>query len=293
VSAIGDAIGFDFIVPLLVGVPLSLWLSSAIDLFVVKPDRYEPIRVGWALGAGFLSLSTVVIVPMFLNAYFIQAERVPSTSMLPTLVVGDHIVIDQHSKNFHRGAVLVFPFPEAPERDFVKRVLGIAGDVIEVDQEGAATINGWKVPRCSVGTATWSDTEGSHTGAVYVEFLEASAYLTLHETRALPAPFGPYRVAEGEVFVLGDNRNNSYDSRFWFGSGGGVSVAAVHGQALFRWITVKEQKVTSDRVGTPLSNPILPPEMKNIRDGFKKCLAQRPSRANSTPPRAPQKGSAR
>lgn len=284
-SRIGEAIGFDFVVPMLVGLPCALWLASVIDLFVVKRDRYEPIRVKWALVAGFVSISTAVVMPTFLNAYFIQAERVPSTSMLPALVIGDHIVIDKRATDFHRGNVVVFPFPEAPEHDFVKRVIAVPGDSIEVDETGAVTINRWAVPRCKVGSTSWNDKEGNHSGEVYVEYLDTSAYLTLHETKALPPRFGPFKVANDELFVLGDNRANSYDSRFWYGAGSGVNVTQVHGKALFRWITVLEDgRTKSDRIGTPLSEPMLPTEMNGLREKLKKCLAARPPRETCVPP---------
>ncbi len=283
-SRIGETIGYDFVVPMLVGLPCALWLASVIDLFIVKRDNYLPIHVGWALLAGAVSLATAVVMPTFLNAYFIQAERVPSTSMLPALVVGDHIVIDKRSKDFRRGNVVVFPFPESPEHDFVKRVVGVSGDTIRVDEMGAISINDWPVPRCRVGMATWHDTDGEHSGDMFVEYLDASTYLTLHETKQLPPPFGPYRVGQGEAFVLGDNRFNSYDSRFWYGTGSGVSLGSITGKALFRWITFEKGEARSDRIGTPLSQPMLPAEMKALSPALGKCLASRPSREKSTPP---------
>nr|MCU0658607.1 S26 family signal peptidase [Polyangiaceae bacterium] len=103
---------------------------------------------------------------------------------------------------------------------------------------------------------------------------------------------GPYNVAPGEVWVLGDNRNNSHDSRGWFeGKGGGVPFANVKGRALFVWLSFENTgKVAWERLlVNVMGKPRLPPEQATqLAAGVEKCFAQRPPLSETTPPAAPR-----
>lgn len=173
-----------------------------------------------------------IVLAMFIRTFMVQAFKIPSGSMKDTLAIGDHILVNkfiygikiphlklpffgnavpQYGKtiipigNPKRGDIIVFKFPEDPAKDFIKRVVGVSGDVITIRNK-AVSINGQKV----------QDPYGIHT-----------------DERIMPQSlqprdnFGPKTVPEGHLFVMGDNRDHSYDSRFW----GFVALDAVKGKA--------------------------------------------------------------
>jgi signal peptidase I len=143
-----------------------------------------------------------IIVTSFLpygaitKAKFIQAFKIPAGSMLPTLLIGDHILVDRTSgtkASIRRGDIVVFIYPEDPTRDFVKRVIGMPGDTLE-GRDKIIYIN------------------GSPIQEQYIQHVDVNIH---------PAPsdkrdnFGPIAVPQDTFFVMGDNRDQSYDSRFW------------------------------------------------------------------------------
>jgi signal peptidase I len=197
----------------------------------------------------------------------------------------DHLFVDMRvgPSSVHRGDIIVFKFPEHPEQDFIKRVIAAPGDKLEV-RDGHPTINGWEVPSCRVGT--WRYTEeidnAVHEGDLYVEFLERSAYLVFFDKGALGTELqGPFFAKPDEWWVLGDNRNNSHDSRMWFGgTGGGVPGANIRGRAGVVWIGGAPGRFGLDVAGTPVAPS---PELEAP---LAKCLADRPSVEKATPPPA-------
>jgi len=160
----------------------------------------------------FLEAVVVALVlAMFIRTFFVQAFKIPSGSMLPTLQIGDHLLVNKllyglrvpivGTRYFdffepERGDIIVFVFPGDPnnETDYIKRVIGVPGDVIEIRQK--------KLYR---------------NGELVDEVDEPYAqYLYPSQTNRKPRDnFGPETVPERHVFVLGDNRDSSSDSRFW------------------------------------------------------------------------------
>lgn len=248
------------------------------------------------------SIFVAIFVALLLRAFVIEAFKIPSGSMLPTLQIQDHIFVNKlaygpqipftsvrvwSSLPPKRGDVMVFISPDGlPDnaQDYIKRVIALPGDTLLV-KRGHPIINGWPVPSCKVGPYSYH--EGSATvkhGDLFVEFLGEVSYFTLFEDNKSDPEQGPYHVKAGETWVLGDNRNNSSDSRAWYGGrGGGVPDANLKGRALFVWWgDPLGDRLLVNVMGTPqLPTAGATPE---ILDGIKRCLAARPPVSETTPP---------
>jgi signal peptidase I len=248
------------------------------------------------------SIAIAIGVALLLRAFVIEAFKIPSGSMLPTLQIQDHIFVNKlaygplvpftsyrlvDSLPPERGDVIVFIYPDlnpdAPSQDFIKRAIALPGDTLVVEG-GHPIINGWRVPNCRVGEYAYR--EGSDLpekqGELFVEFLGERAYLTLFEDNRSEGRQGPYHVKPGETWVLGDNRNNSSDSRAWYGGrGGGVPDANIKGRAMFVWWGVALDRLFMSVLGTPRLPKGAPPE---IVAGIERCLSKRPSPSEATPP---------
>jgi signal peptidase I len=251
------------------------------------------------------SILVAIAVALALRAFVVEAFKIPSGSMIPTLQVGDHIFVNKFiygpavpftkSRLWtrmppKRGDVIVHAFPEHPEQDFIKRVIAIPGDKLEA-RNGHPWINGWEVPSCYVGVYTYTELDSpmpKHEGDLYVEYLGDEAYLTLydHASGGFPEYQGPFLAKPGEVWVMGDNRNNSHDSRMWWGGqGGGVPFENIKGRALFVWLSVAEGKIDWSRFGAPvMGRPRLPADMRALQPKLDECLHNRPPIDKTTPP---------
>lgn len=181
-----------------------------------------------------VALATVLSIPVFARAFFLATYKNPSGSMLPTIPVAATVFSTTVGATPKRGMVIVFKYPEHPQQSFMKRVVGVGGDKITVHEGGVVKINDWPVPRCKVGDWTYSsEGEEAQKGTLWVEFLGASSYLVFLTNNSMTDFQGPYSVKPNEAFVMGDNRNNSHDSRMWWGgAGGGVPADHVQGRIL-------------------------------------------------------------
>jgi len=160
-----------------------------------------------------------------------SASFTAGDSMLPTIPVGAPLAVSAPGAHPARGRAVVFRWQQNPERQYVKRVIGVSGDVV-ASRGGEIAVNGVPIPRCRVGAWGYVDAGGeAHRGEIWVETLQGAAWLVFHDAaRAAAVPEGSWTVAAGEVFVLADNRENSQDSRVWFGGrGGGLPVGWIAG----------------------------------------------------------------
>ena len=199
----------------------------------------------------------------------------PSASMWPTIRVGERLYARRGDAAPERGTMVVFRYPERPDQLFVKRAIGVAGDVVAVTK-GQVTINGWSIPRCVVGKISYADpgatgdSGAKHEGTLAVEWLGSATYLVFDETTGAgpTGDGGRWTVAAGEYFVLGDNRNNSHDSRAWFaGAGGGVPLANTRGRVHAR---------------AAIEIPPIVDNARELAGALRDCLALKP--AVTSPP---------
>ncbi len=250
------------------------------------------------------SILVAVAVALAIRAFVIEAFKIPSGSMIPTLLVGDHIFVNKlaygpllpFSKKRlwsamppKRGDVIVFAFPENPEEDFIKRVIALPGDKLEV-RDSRVWLNDKPVPRCFVGRTSYADVPetgpmlppaaANQEGDLYVEYLDGQAYLTFYTLSSVTRTnAGPWYPKPGEVWVLGDNRNNSRDSREWWGQkGGGVPFENIRGRALWIWLsyTGGEGSKTERMGASVMGRPRLPASMKALQPQLDACLGPNP-----------------
>jgi len=170
-----------------------------------------------------------LMLALFIRTFFIQAFKIPSGSMEPTLLIGDHILVSKFAYGIHipneipfihlklfsdiilfpelpeRGDIIVFKFPKDEKRDFIKRVIGLPGDLLEVRSQ-----------QLFINDKPYEDPHAYHRD------LPGTDPLVPRDD------FGPVRVPEGHLFMMGDNRENSQDSRYW----GFLDFKKVKGKAL-------------------------------------------------------------
>jgi len=205
----------------------------------------EIARPNWLIESGH-SLFPVILIVLILRSFIVEPFRIPSGSMMPTLVDGDFILVSKfayglrlpvlHTKivpvaDPERGDVVVFRFPEDPRIDFIKRVVGVPGDHI-VYKNKLLTINGKPAEQVLQGEYIGRGATERMTGAsVRSETIDE----VKHRILVSYSPFDKdvdFVVPAGEYFVFGDNRDNSRDSRFW----GTVPEANLVGKAFFIWM---------------------------------------------------------
>ena len=210
-----------------------------------------------------VSFFPVILIVFLLRSFLVEPFKIPSSSMVPTLLVGDFILVNKYAYGIrlpvvnrkiveigepHRGDVMVFRYPEDPSLDYIKRVVGLPGDRIEYRNK-RLIINGRLVPERQVDD--YLSRERMQFSRRYIEALDGSEHEILLEDDA-PAAVLPSRAAAGNCnynmnglactvppghyFVMGDNRDNSSDSRVW----GFVPDQNIVGKAFFIWLNLNE-----------------------------------------------------
>ena len=186
------------------------------------------------------TLVIAILLALVIRTFVVQAFKIPSGSMIPTLDIGDHILVNKFIygvrlpftdftlvpiRHPERGDVVVFKFPKDESKDFIKRVIGLPGDTLEVKNK-AVYVNGQKMDELY---------------AVHDESGELSSLMQGRDN------FGPVSVPKHSYFVMGDNRDHSLDSRFW----GFVDESKIKGEAfIIYWSWNGEAKwVRWNRIG--------------------------------------------
>ncbi len=235
---------------------LVLYLAIAGELFFIRPGRRPEVLALAAAAGGLVVL--LLGLRFVLITYYMQAFRIPSGGMAPTLVPGDNILVAKFRRDPARGDVIVFRYPENPRQDFVKRVVGVAGDRIEI-RGGTLLVNGAEVaesashdcvfPDYRAEEATWTEQHARCAAQTLGGRRHAVAHVpardpTTASTFPLPGQ-PPYVVPANSYFVLGDNREASHDSRYW----GAVPRANIRGTAIYIWFSSGNGKTRWGRVG--------------------------------------------
>ncbi|HEY2747203.1 MAG TPA: signal peptidase I, partial [Polyangia bacterium] len=198
------------------------------------------------------SIGTVVFVALCLRSFVVEAYQIPSGSMIPTLQIGDHIFVNKliygvripfteiklatHYRQPRRGEIIVFTHPVGHDEDLIKRVVAVGGDQIEV-RDNVVYVNGVASARRDQGSAHfWDYNEQTSQwfegdAEAYATKIGPASFTTLQFPRQPPSNYGPVKVPADKLFVMGDNRDNSADSRFW----GFVPLNLVRGRAMVVW----------------------------------------------------------
>ena len=228
-----------------------IWL---LDIFVLSKKRAtnakDPILVEYSK-----SFFPIILLVFFIRSFVAEPFKIPSGSMMPTLLAGDFILVSKFSYGIRvpilnytmievdkpkRGDVFVFHYPPKPSIDYIKRVVGLPGDVIEYKSK-TLYINNKKIEQTFVDKYPYLMNEIHHIEAK--EFKEAlgnvNHSILIHD---LPGENFKFEVPQGHYLAFGDNRDNSADSRVW----GFVPEHNLVGRAFFIWFNFGELK----RIGT-------------------------------------------
>ena len=251
---------FALIMVVLVVVTGAVWVAEALYF---RKHRAEGEAQPWWIEYP-ASFFPVILVVFVLRSFLVEPFKIPSGSMLPTLLVGDLILVNKFTYGIRlpvintrlvevnepqRGEVMVFRFPENPSLDYIKRVVGVPGDEI-VYANKRLTINGKEVPLKSDGEFNYLESGLNFIATKrFQEQLGGHEHAVLMQAESPPVQLGgvqrfPFRdncayndsgfrckVPEQHYFLMGDNRDNSDDSRYW----GFVPDANIVGKAFLIW----------------------------------------------------------
>jgi len=236
-----------------------LWLAD--KLYARKHRDKDAVDPWWVeYGASFFP---VILAVFFLRSFIVEPFKIPSGSMIPTLLVGDYILVNKFTYGIRlpvidkkvvdinlpkRGDVMVFRYPENPEQDYIKRVVGLPGDTVEY-YDKRLRINGMPVDTQPDGS--YLHVERFYSSERFKETLGTTTHAILNDPvdRAMTPKAFPQRnrctytssgvrcmVPEGHYFVMGDNRDDSSDSRVW----GFVPEENIVGKAFFIWFNFND-----------------------------------------------------
>ena len=217
----------------------------------------EPVLIEY--GKSFFPVLAVVFV---LRSFIVEPFQIPSGSMIPTLEVGDFILVNKFSYGIRlpvidkkilevndpkRGDVMVFKYPEDTRINYIKRVVGLPGDTITYTADKHILVNGTAIAERFLGEEPGS----LGSAGLYTEMLGEEEHFTRKERRRRMEPTREWHVPAGHYFMMGDNRDNSKDSRYWddpsipFELQGMVPDEYIVGKAFAIWLTWPDPKFSS------------------------------------------------
>jgi len=253
--------GFAGFLLLLLAVTGGVWL---LDKYWLRERRSKEAKQPWWIEYS-ISFFPVILIVFVLRSFLVEPFKIPSGSMIPTLLIGDFILVNKYAYGIRvpvlnqkvveigkpqRGDVMVFRFPDDPSLDYIKRVVGVPGDRVEY-RDKRLSVNGRQLPLEQV--EDFLSRERMRYAKRYVEKVDAVEHEILLEEDPQGAQFQPRAfplsgnchyntsglactVPPGHYFVMGDNRDNSSDSRVW----GFVPDENIVGKAFFIWLNLNE-----------------------------------------------------
>lgn len=228
-----------------------------------KGRPYDAEKEPWLVEYAH-SFFPVVLIVFLLRSFIAEPFRIPSASMMPTLLIGDFILVNKFTYGIRlpvinkkvieinepqRGDIVVFRFPKDPTVDYIKRVVGLPGDRIGYFNK-TIFINGTPVSQSVIGIYEGRGQGQDMTGAEELNEDLAGVEHKILVRQEAPSVEGVFVVPKGHYFVMGDNRDNSNDSRYW----GTVPEQNLVGKAFFIWMSWDWQHkgIGFDRIGTAL-----------------------------------------
>lgn len=200
-------------------------------------------------------VTLLVLVPLILviRASIIEPYRIPSGSMIPTLLIGDHIFVNKMSYGLRvpftdifltgqdlpdRGDVIVFRYPKDESINYIKRVMGLPGETIEI-KDRVVYINGEAITQAPLEDPKYTESMREEIDRRNLKpfriVVGEHDFVILHDLyREWTKSWGPKKIPKGHVLVMGDNRDRSSDSRMW----GYVPVQNIKGKAMFIWLNI-------------------------------------------------------
>jgi signal peptidase I len=243
------------VLPKLCAIAIVAWfaiaLASVVDTAIAKP---RGAALGNGVSIGLLFIAVAIGGSLATKQWLIESFRIPAGSMMPNMLVGDHIFVKKGRGDIQRGDVIVFKFPQDRSIDYVKRVVAVSGDTIEV-REGDVLINGAPLEHqpieepCSYRDESSPIPDEAEPCTLVRETNAGRSYTVMFNTNHPAADHPRHVIPAGEVFVMGDNRDASYDSRRW----GTLKVDLIKGTAkLIWWSNDPRSGVRWSRVGRGL-----------------------------------------
>jgi signal peptidase I len=228
---------------------LLLGPAHIVDAALITPVRPRTTK-GYFLIA-LLAFGIATLASTAMHAWWIESFQIPGGAMAPSVLAGDRILVARGARHPHRGDVIVFAQPVDPDKDLIKRVIAVGGDTVEQRADGSWLVNGEPIARRHVAPPCQIDDFVEERGGwitqscdAWDETLDGRTYRVALDSALNDRAWGPKTVAPNSYFVLGDNRDNSNDSRYF----GFVPAQNIKGVARKIWWSQGPHGLRKDRL---------------------------------------------